>query len=246
MSAGLAPFSNGEFRLLVDQDETDGFRVKAPGLARALGFREAHDLLRSIPEAEKGSELVRTPGGDQQCGYVTEAGFYRALGQRQSARIADPDMRDAVERFQSWVYREVLPAIRKAGRYEVAIPTSFAEALELAASQARQLEAVAPKVDAFDTYMDADNALAMGAAANQLGIGRNTMMRKLREAGVLQKDNRPYQQYAKHFKVVAQSYEAQTETRATYTTYVKPSGVELIRRVLSGGKGLVSIAGGAA
>jgi DNA-damage-inducible protein D len=94
--------------------------------------------------------------------------------------------------------------------------------------------------------MDADNALGMGAAANQLGIGRNTMMRKLRDAGVLQKDNRPYQQHAHHFKVVAQTYEAQTETRATYTTYVRPSGVELIRRVLSGGKGLLSITGGAA
>lgn len=104
----------------------------------------------------------------------------------------------------------------------------------------------APKAEAFDTYMDADNALGMGAVANQLGIGRNTMMRKLREASVLQKDNRPYQRYAHHFKVVATTYEAQNSTRATHTTYVKPSGVELIRKVLSGGKGLLSIPGGAA
>lgn len=90
----------------------------------------------------------------------------------------------------------------------------------------------APKVEAFESYMDADNALGMGAVANQLGIGRNTMMRKLREAGVLQKDNRPYQRYAHHFKVVAGTYEAQNSTRATHTTYVKPSGVELIRQRL--------------
>lgn len=104
----------------------------------------------------------------------------------------------------------------------------------------------APKAEAFDTYMDADNAIAMGAAAQQLGVGRNTMMRKLREAGVLQKDNRPYQRHAHHFKVVATSYEAQNSTRATHTTYVRPSGVELIRKVLSGGKGLLAINGGAA
>ena len=66
-------------RRLADGEQ---FKVAAPGLARALGFREAHDLLRSVPGPEKGSELVRTPGGDQRVGYVTEPGFYRVMGKR--------------------------------------------------------------------------------------------------------------------------------------------------------------------
>ena len=81
MSTDLIPFTDGEFKISISLHEQDGFRVQAPGLARALGFREAYDLLRNIPAEEKGSELVRTPGGDQQVGYVTEAGFYRAMQQ---------------------------------------------------------------------------------------------------------------------------------------------------------------------
>lgn len=129
---------------------------------------------------------------------------------------------------------------------ELEVAEKYVTALRAKRALELQVAEQAPKVEAFDTYMDADNALPMGAVANQLGIGRNTMMRKLRELGVLQKGNRPYQQYAHHFKVVAQTYEAQDETRATHTTYVKPSGVELIRRVLFGGKGLLAITGGVA
>lgn len=113
MSTDLIQHTNGEFDLSITPHATDGFRVLAPGLARALGFREAFDLLRSIPLEEKGSEIVRTPGGDQRVGFVTEAGFYRALGQRRSARIADDAVRGMVVRFQAWVYGEVLPSLRK-------------------------------------------------------------------------------------------------------------------------------------
>lgn len=70
MSADLIPFTDGEFKLAIGLHEHDGFRVQAPGLARALGFREAYDLLRNIPDEEKGSGLARTPGGDQLIGWT--------------------------------------------------------------------------------------------------------------------------------------------------------------------------------
>lgn len=188
------------------------------------------------------TEVIDSMGRPQVVRTVNESGLYDLIldSRRSEARA-----------FRRWVTSEVLPAIRKTGSYGVVQfdPRNLdhvAELANVAAKQAHELEAAKPKVEAFDTYMDADNALGMGAVANQLGIGRNTMMRKLREAGVLQKDNRPYQRYAHHFKVVATSYEAQNSTRATHTTYVRPSGVELIRKVLSGGKGLLSIPGGAA
>lgn len=192
-------------------------------------------LSRVAADDLSSNEVIDSMGRTQVARTVNESGLYDLIldSRKPEARA-----------FRRWVTSEVLPSIRKTGRYDV--PADFATALELAAKQQRELMEAAPKVEAFDTYMDADNAIAMGAAAQQLGIGRNTMMKRLREAGVLQKDNRPYQRYAQHFKVVATSYEAQNATRATHTTYVRPSGVELIRKVLSGGKGLLSISGGAA
>lgn len=120
--------------LIVTLHDVDGFHVQATPVARALGFRDAFDLLRSIPDAEKGSELVRTPGGEQIAGYLTEAGFYRILGQRQAARVTDAEVRERVIRFQAWVFGTVLPAIRQSGCYSSypAIPAQLPSKKELA------------------------------------------------------------------------------------------------------------------
>lgn len=119
--SNITPFSSDEFELSILPDG-DSFRVLAPGLAHALGMRDATRLLESIPGAEKGYTTACTPGGEQRVGYVTEAGFYRALGQRQAARVKDPEIRAQVERFQTWVYTEVLPAIRRTGTYATTPP----------------------------------------------------------------------------------------------------------------------------
>jgi prophage antirepressor-like protein len=119
-------FNNEEFELRITPDG-DSFKVEAPGLARDLGFKDAYDLVRGIPEEEKGSEIVRTPGGDQKVWHVTEPGFYRALGQRQAARIKSEEIRSQVIRFQNWVYRDVLPAIRRTGSYSMEQPAPVGE-----------------------------------------------------------------------------------------------------------------------
>lgn len=193
MSTELIPFTDGEFKLAITLHEQDGFRVQAPGLGRALGFREAYDLLRNIPDEEKGSELVRTPGGDQQIGYVTEAGFYRALGQRQAARIPDVDARGAVERFQAWVYREVLPEIRKGTAGLVRLPSSR-ELAQLVIKEADRADAAEAKVaelepaaDAWNTLAKANGDYAVADAAKVLSrdpsikIGRDRLFTVLRE-----------------------------------------------------------------
>lgn len=190
----LTPFTNGEFELSITTVKDYGFRVQAPGLARALGFRAAHDLLRNLPVADQGYELVRTPGGEQRIGYVTEAGFYRALGQRQSARITDFAIRDAVERFQTWVYADVLPAIRKTGRFAVAQldRRALAEMVIAEADRADQAEAkvaeLEPAAQAWDELVDTGTTLDVAAAAKKLnenGIptGQNRLYKYMRAIG---------------------------------------------------------------
>lgn len=179
-------FDNGEFHLDIGPN-ADAFRVLAPGLARALGYREARDVLRGIPDDEKGSELVRTPGGDQLVGYVTEAGFYRALGQRQTSRIADQDTRAAVQRFQSWVYREVLPAIRKTGSYSAQPATTLRRPADptraelarmvLTVEQEREalagaLESAAPAIDYYRRYVTSDDVVQVAVWGAQFGLTR--------------------------------------------------------------------------
>lgn len=198
----ITAFTSEEFSLDVHSDG-DSFRVLAPEVARALGFRDAFRLMESIPEAEKGYTTACTPGGDQRVGYLTEAGFYRALGQRQAARITDDAVRAQVERFQSWVYAEVLPTIRKTGGYGQAMPTGpelLARAVLEAAETIKALEATAegqrarlqlvePKALAFDRWLSANGSYsvaAVGKALDRAGapdMGPGRLHRWLRENG---------------------------------------------------------------
>lgn len=243
-SSAVELFSSGEFNLQVLPDDQGGFRVLAPGLARALAVTDSYTLLRSIPDDEKGSALVRTPGGEQRVSYVTEAGFYRAIGQRQTGRITDPTIRDTVERFQSWVYNDVLPRIRRTGAY--AVPAQrpelsnrdlalmvIAEADRADAAEARAAE-LAPKAAAADALTDADGALSIGAVANMFGVGRTTLFRILYAEGVLMRDKRPYQRWADAFRVVATTHETSTGKEVVdYTAYIYPAGAVRLHQLLT-------------
>lgn len=111
-------FDNGEFELRITQ-VGDSFIVEAPSLAHDLGSRDARTLLRTVPDEEKVYAPVRTSSGEQEIWHVTEPGFYRVMGQRQAGRIKNATVRDKVVRFQNWVFRDVLPAIRRDGSYSL-------------------------------------------------------------------------------------------------------------------------------
>ncbi|KQU33526.1 phage antirepressor [Rhodococcus sp. Leaf233] len=239
----LTPFDNGEFRLDITPHESDGFRVIASGLARALGMRDATRLMESIPQSEKGYTLASTPGGEQRVGYLTESGFYRALGMRQTARIQDSAIRDQVERFQAWVYGVVLPGVRTGTIAAPALTEDeiVHQALQIQSRKVKELEAtvadMTPKVDAYERFIDGDGTYAIGAAAKILGRSQNRLFADLRNAGVLipkgSMRNTPYQRYMHHFEVKAHDFERSDGTHGTsYTTRVQPSGLAFIARKL--------------
>jgi phage antirepressor YoqD-like protein len=68
-----------------------------------------------------------------------------------------------------------------------------------------------------------------------MGIGRNKLFRFLRDKGILQIDNMPYQRMvdAGYFKVVEGKYEVNENVVVTKTTYVKQKGIDYIRKLLS-------------
>ena len=82
----------------------------APSLARALEYKDARDMLRMVKDDEKAPHKVRTSGGVQTANFVNESGFYRVVMSSQS-EFAEP--------FRRWVFREVLPSLRKTGQYKM-------------------------------------------------------------------------------------------------------------------------------
>lgn len=114
--ANIRQLSNEEFELQIVH-ERNSFKVPSAPLATALGFTRHRDMTRLVPEQYLTTAVVETGGGDQRVAAVTESGFYRLISQRQTSRIADTSTRAMVERFQAWVFDEVLPSLRRTGAY---------------------------------------------------------------------------------------------------------------------------------
>ncbi|MBG9309888.1 phage regulatory protein/antirepressor Ant [Corynebacterium belfantii] len=96
---------------------------------------------------------------------------------------------------------------------------------------------LAPKADAYESFIDTTGKYSIGAVAKMLGMGQNKLFRELRNLGVLISKgamrNTPYQQYMHHFEVKAHEYERTNgEMGCSYTTYVQPSGIDFIRKKL--------------
>nr|WP_255643336.1 BRO family protein [Actinoplanes polyasparticus] len=81
----------------------------ASDITSALALGNPRSSLALLDEDEKGVHTMDTPGGEQQVTVVNEPGMYSLIlrSRKAEARV-----------FKRWVTHEVLPAIRKTGRYE--------------------------------------------------------------------------------------------------------------------------------
>jgi prophage antirepressor-like protein len=105
----LTPFKFHTHTLRVlPHDNGISFWMVGKDVSDALGFAEAKDVMRQVPEKHKGRQKVPTLGGDQEMLCVDEAGLYRLI-LRSNKPEAEP--------FMEWITAEVLPAIRRSGSY---------------------------------------------------------------------------------------------------------------------------------
>lgn len=213
----------------------------AADVARTLGYRMASDMTRRLDSEDRGTRSVRTPSGQQDMTVISEAGLYAAILGSQI-----PGARE----FKRWVTHEVLPALRQHGRYEVApldeleVARRYVLALEAKNAAEAKVAELAPKAEAHDAFESADGTYSFEQVAKMLhaetGLGRNNLIKRLRAVAVLTDKNLPYQRYAQHFHVVASSFEHTDGRREmSYTTRVRSTGVDFIRRKLGAAQGVL-------
>ena len=86
----------------------------AKDLCNAINISNYRDAIERLDEDEKGVALTDTLGGQQEMNIVSESGMYTLI-----LRCRDAVKKGSVpHRFRKWVTAEVLPAIRKTGKYE--------------------------------------------------------------------------------------------------------------------------------
>lgn len=201
----------------------------------AVGLVAYRDALIQLEGDERVSMSVDTPGGPQVMVCVNEAGLYALMLISRSPKVKP---------FRRWVTHEVIPAIRAAGSYnaQVRLPQNYAEALrelanvvEARAVAEAKVAELEPKGEAFDDLMSSAGSFSWQEAADQLGMGRTTLLRRLKVAGVVQISNLPYARYLHHFNVVPRTrFHPHTGEKVCYSvTEVLPTGLDFIRRKLA-------------
>lgn len=131
----LTPFEFGGHSMRFGLTEDGTPYVVAADMAKALGYRSGPDLARIVADDEKGSQLVRTPGGDQRMTVLYEYGIYEAIFLSR---------RDEAVAFKTRV-KDILREIRVSGGY--LSPTATADQLENLARKAAVLRALDGIVD---------------------------------------------------------------------------------------------------
>jgi anti-repressor protein len=173
----------------------DGHRIRMAGtperpewvgkdVCRVLGLHGASHIARDVPDAEKGVANLATPGGPQPYATVKEAGLWRLISRSRKPSAA---------RFQSWLFSEVLPSIRKHGCYpppavatrEQQLAAAVLLAQEVIAERDARLALAEPKAATLDAIAESDGELALQDVGRHLGLGPNRTIWQMEDDGIL-------------------------------------------------------------
>lgn len=151
----------------------------------------------------------------------TESTFYRLtieqctlVGMRESKAVR----RAVLEKLKSLESKPIMPAI----------PQTFAEALQLAADQARQLEEQAPKIEVYNRLAERTGDVNTTIVAKQLGTSARKLNQWMRDKGIKwQNADLPMAGYMDWFNVVALDVNGETRSQCLVT----PKGqIEIAKR----------------
>ena len=235
----LQIFNNPEFGQVrvLEKDGQPWF--VANDVARALGYTNP-----SKATNDHCKKAITTWGNDslgrrQEFKVIPEGDIYRLVIKSQLP---------SAEKFETWVFDEVLPSIRQNGGY-IANQENLSDAEILAkavivaqnviAQKDKLISEMKPKAEFFDTVASSKTAIPMDQVAKVIGkkgIGRNKLFAILRDKRILDRGNIPYQEYVDrgYFRVVEQKYTTPNgETHINIKTLVYQKGVDYIRRLIT-------------
>lgn len=160
-------------RVLTDEDGEPWFVAK--DVCAILGYRNgSRDINRHVEEDDRRKQMVSDGTQMKETIVINESGLYSLVLSSKLPKAKD---------FKHWVTSDVLPSIRKTGMYATPQtmdtmlndPDAFLRLVQdwhdtkvTAAQQAKQLQAQAPKVEAYDDWLDGQDTMLIREAAKTI------------------------------------------------------------------------------
>lgn len=235
----LMIFNNPEFGEIRTIEEDGKVLFCGSDVAKALGYKNP---TKAIADHCKGTVERRTNdslGRQQNMKFIPEGDIYR---------LAAKSELPGAERFESWIFDEVLPSIRRNGGYianqeELSPEELMAKALKVAERTLADREArlsalavenqiMAPKADYFDQLVDRNLLTNFRETAKQLEIPPKKFVAFLLEKKYIYRDKKgkllPYEEKNNGLFEVKECFNEKTKWSGTQTL-VTPKGRETFR-----------------
>jgi len=164
----VVPFQSNDFSIRVIDIHGEPWFV-GKDIAEALGYARPNDALQQHCKGAVKYRPLQTKGGLQETRIINEPDLFRLIVNSQLP---------AAEQFEKWVFEEVLPAIRKTGRYQTktAKPLSpikqAKEAVSYFTHYARAMQRLG--FDKNAALISANQATRKVADTDILALGGNT------------------------------------------------------------------------
>ena len=140
MDRDVIPFAFCDTLLRCTMKDGEPWFVAAD-VCRILEIKQASRAVEPLDDDEKGVISTPTPGGQQQMLIISESGFYTIV--LRSRQATTPGT--VAHRFRKWVTSEVLPSLRRTGKYAAPVPLRTSPAPEIGDKGVRRVRRLLQK-----------------------------------------------------------------------------------------------------
>ena len=213
------------------------------GLQQAVSARELHDFLSGGERFSKWFERMVGYGFQVNIDYVGCTGWYAPANQNLQDYFLSVDMAKEISMIQRsdkgrqarQYFIECERQAKASSPIALSIPQTYADALQLAADQARQLEIAQPKIAHYDAVVERAGLLNATQVGQKVRMSAVAMNRVLEELGVYSKAVKRSRVFQQWFIDQGFGMLKQTDMGHSQALFTKRGEAWVIERLVSEG-----------